>query len=84
LNHITYKFLSDDPIELGRLPERLLFPRNLVTTEFIKISKKNDECLPFVEIHFASQESPYKKVSELIFNKVCGTCPVILLKLKSL
>jgi hypothetical protein len=28
-------------------------------------------------------KSPYKKASEVRFNKVCGTCPVILLKLKS-
>jgi hypothetical protein len=26
---MTYKLLREGPIELGRLPERLLFPRNL-------------------------------------------------------
>jgi hypothetical protein len=33
IDHIAYKFLSDNPNELGRLPERLLFPRNLVTNK---------------------------------------------------
>jgi hypothetical protein len=61
-----------------------LFPRNLVTTKFIKISEKNDESFPSTEIRFASEENPYKKLSELRLNNVCGTWPVILLKLKSL
>jgi len=42
---MTYKFLRELPIELGRLPERLLLPRNLVGTKFASISNMNNEYL---------------------------------------
>jgi hypothetical protein len=35
---MTYKFLREVPIELGRLPERLLLPRNLVGTNLLALA----------------------------------------------
>jgi len=44
---LSYKYLRLGPLELGRLPERLLFPRNLIGTNFLALafSKINNEYL---------------------------------------
>jgi len=35
---MAYMFLREVPIEFGRFPERLLFPRNLVKTKMIALA----------------------------------------------
>jgi hypothetical protein len=35
---MTYKFLREVPIEFGRLPERLLLPRNLVGKKMLALA----------------------------------------------
>jgi len=36
---LSYKYLRLGPLELGRLPERLLFPRNLIGTIFLALAR---------------------------------------------
>jgi hypothetical protein len=81
----SYKLVSCWVLVAGRVPERLLFPRNLIQTYFWKedICKHQRKIILRYHAKTISSNS-YIKLSEVRLKIDRGIWPVILLKLKSL